>query len=62
MTNYLPGGMGGKDKTVVTPGPLLERFEFEHRPAEFVSSPKKKKKKTKTKTNALTVQIPCPFY
>ena len=56
MTNYLPGGMGGKDKIVVTPGPLLERFELEHRPGKFVSSPKKKKK------NALTVQIPCPFY
>ena len=45
MTNYLPGGMGGKDKIVVTPGPLLERFELEHRPGKFVSSPKKKKKK-----------------
>ena len=46
MTNYLPGGMGGKDKIVVTPGPLLERFELEHRPGKFVSSPKKKKQCT----------------
>ena len=38
MTNYLPGGMGGKDMIVVTPGPLLQRLELEHCPDALESA------------------------